>query len=172
MSTSVLILGMRYSNFWLCYVVFYHKIYFYHFSQQGHSGRKYSIYLLVFMLLAGSFICFWEVASSSHGTLHLRIFWCPLIFPGSQENLFWLISFHWTIQNISLQMHLILEWNSDFFRPVLHTLIRGEWLWTPSVFYLSLGWVLSDYVQSFLCLRGKKGRNKNKFLRSAMTLPR
>ena len=59
-----------------------------------------------------------------------------------------------------------------FFRPVLHTLIRGEWLWTPSVFYLSLGWVLSDYVQSFLCLRGKKGRNKNKFLRSAMTLPR
>ena len=64
-----------------------------------------------------------------------------------------------------------------FFRPVLHTLIRGEWLWTSvfyfsSVFYLSLGWVLSDYVQSFLCLRGKKGRNKNKFLRSAMTLPR
>ena len=59
-----------------------------------------------------------------------------------------------------------------FFRPVLRTLIRGEWLWTPSVFYLSLGWVLSDYVQSFLCLRGKKGRNKNKFLRSAMTLPR
>ena len=117
------------------------------------------------MLLAGSFICFWEVASSSHGTLHLRIFWCPLIFPGSQENLFWLISFHWTIQNISLQMHLILEWNSDFFRPVLHTLIRGEWLWTPSVFYLSLGWVLSDYVQSFLCLRGKKGRNKNKIFK-------
>ena len=116
MSTSVLILGMRYSNFRLCYVVFDHKIYFYHFSQQGHSGRKYSIYLLVFMLLAGSFICFWEVASSSHGTLHLRIFWCPLIFPGSQENLFWLISFQWTIQNISLLVHLILEWNSDFFQ--------------------------------------------------------
>ena len=159
MSTSVLFLGIRYSNFWLCYVVFDHKIYFYHFSQQGHSGRKYSIYLLVFMLLAGSFICFWEVASSNHGTLHLRIFWCPLIFPGSQENLFWLISFQWTIQNISLLVHLILE------------IIRGEWLWTPSVFYLSLGWALSDCVHSFLCLWEKKGSNKNRFLRSIMTLP-
>ena len=172
MSTSVLILGMRYSNFWLCYVFLTKKFIFIISANKGAVAESilYICWYLCCWLDRLYAFGKWQAATMEHsiwgsfgthwysqGAKKTCFDWSPFS-EQSRISVCWCISF-WS--GIAI-----------FFRPVLHTLIRGEWLWTPSVFYLSLGWVLSDCVHSFLCLWEKKGSNKNRFLRSIMTLPR